>query len=67
MAAKNKFNIPPISRLSNSEKLKKMAPGEYRVFADNQKAENFRILAWRYGRKPVRRALSEGIRIYITE
>lgn len=67
MSTYEKFDIPPIRRSKDRERLKKMHPGEYRVFSDNTKAENFRILAWRYGRKPVRRALDDGIRIYVTE
>lgn len=61
------FDIPPISRMRNTEKLKKMTPGEYRIFANRTKAESFRILAWKYGRKPVMRTFDEEIRIYITE
>ena len=67
MRKNENFDIPPISRLRNTEKLKKMTPGEYRLFSDRTKAESFRILAWKYGREPVRRTMDEGIRIYITE
>ena len=63
------FNIPPILRRSeNGQILKKMKPGEFIAFKNPKDADNFRILAWRYDRKPVKRKISnKEIRIYVTK
>jgi hypothetical protein len=63
-----KVEIPEVERLKESGKrIRDMKRGEYEPFTDNQKAENFRILAWRRGRKPARRTIDGEIRIYITK